>query len=547
MSNLLKNTNVHLVKQSYFNFKYQRNITFDSGNIYILKNQKIGISPLDQIIANTMELNNSIFNCNIEINIDLIVNSILNILEDYTYLNKIKFESKENCIRQNKIIFNFGNEFILEPDFGFDFFHSKDKFQFLGWDNDLQQFVQKDESNNYLEVEFDSDITDFSYSCVDKSGDTVDYVILQRMSQNNLYSQVTKEYVDNYISSSSGLNHDTKYISYTGRNMENTTNLKFNGIEKEVQINGTLRLLKQPIQNNHQQNLEYQNQKYNIFANHKHNQDYVLLKESESEPNYPIKENYFTLGKDQNINSEFIRLKQVANIQQYHNHDYLWKETNLSATGDTITGTDKFKNVVNSNLYYSTPYDNIDNIILNSNDSVIKQYIDKIKNPNYGKLFIGYYDFMRGNSINEGQTIASIDLTGWYEYYKQKINLNLSTTNFIVFPIITLLDFVIPNKQLQNTWNIGNQINSYPHLGYHGQSKFNFGKWNYPDESKRYIIDMQLNSQDIIYDIENNYSLSYATSGYFQNFRIYLIGGAIGYQFKYYDSFVDFLDNSVKI
>ncbi|HOZ55322.1 MAG TPA: hypothetical protein PK993_04720 [Clostridia bacterium] len=53
---------------------------------------------------------------------------------------------------------------------------------------------------------------------------------------------------------------------------------------------------------------------------------------------------------------------------------------------------------------------------------------------------------MRGNSINEGQTIASIDLTGWYEYYKQKINLNLSTTNFIVFPIITLLDFVIPNK-----------------------------------------------------------------------------------------------------
>ncbi|HOZ55324.1 MAG TPA: hypothetical protein PK993_04730 [Clostridia bacterium] len=46
-----------------------------------------------------MELNNSIFNCNIEINIDLIVNSILNLLEDYTYLNTIKFESKENCIR----------------------------------------------------------------------------------------------------------------------------------------------------------------------------------------------------------------------------------------------------------------------------------------------------------------------------------------------------------------------------------------------------------------------------------------------------------------
>lgn len=520
-------------------------------DIYVFNSLFVGKTSNNTLKTNLLNLEQTHFYENIITNNTYINNNVINITGNYLYLNRIFFEDQNlnlsKGIIQNILTLNYINPIDSNTLYGIQINYTNVKSQYIGWDSTLQQFVQKNYNGDYVKVDFVSDLN-ISFNGVQKDGDTINghLTLQQNTNPQDLSLQITKEYVDNYIISGVGLNHDNKYVSYTGRNMEDTQDLTYEGRSKEVSIEGKLRLLKTPIQNNHQVNLSYQKEKYQIFSTHNHNDLYLLKNQSTTYPFKPIKNNYFELGKDQSNQNEFLTLRQVSNNQTYHEHDYLWNTTEFSEQGQKVGTTNKFKNVLEANLEYTEPYIQPDDVIVDSKDSVIRQYLDKIKHPNYGKLFIGYYDFMRGNSLNEGQTVAQLDLTGWYEYYKQKINNDLQESDFIVFPIITLSDFFVPNKFSQALWN-GTPPEYYPYIGYHGQSKFKFGNWNYPNESEKYKININLYSQDIQYSQIDEYTLLTDTSGYFQNFRIYLIGGAIGYTFKYYTNFIDYLDTYQKV
>lgn len=359
--------------------------------------------------------------------------------------------------------------------------------------------------------------------------------------------QITKQFVDNYVQTGAGSNHDSKYVSYTGRNMDNTADITYQGRQKEVSMSGPLKLTKVPVQDMHQQNLEYVIIKNQQITNHDHNSDYLLKNINTKAPYKPLKKQWFQLGKDQETPQELLTLRQVQNQPDSHNHDYLWNETEYSNDGIKVSGTTKYKNVLDQNLQFSGTYNDIDVLLQNNNDSIIREYLDKIgKTINYGKLFFGYYDIMKGNSINEGITVAQLNLNGWYQYYIDKVNQNLLEADFLVFPIITILDLMVPNKQAQGVWS--SVIQNYPYTGYHGQTKLKFGNFSYPDPDKKYIINLQLSAHDISYDFDTNaYSTHEQTSGYFQNIRVNLIGGPIGNTFKYYSNFSDFLSTYIKL
>lgn len=557
MQNSIYNFSTRLIKQKYFNSIFNKNLTAMSDFI-VLNDQTFGTTALNTIIQNKILSVNCILNNTLLTN-TLIIRYRQEILNQLL-VNDIEFTNDYNqqMVKQDTIIFN-SNEQILEKEYGMKIRINSNDSQYIVWDQEEQCFVQRKENGDLQNILFDSESLQQSYILLSGQTMTGFLKLIRNINPINLKEQVTKEYIDTLSDNIITINHDNTYLNYTGRNMENTADLMYQGRSKEVQVTGPLILQNIPVLLMQQQNVQYFKQKKDsIILNHSHHNLYSLHSTSLLTPFNPIKYKYLTLGKDQVLDDELLTLEQIQDTTVSHEHDYLWSSSSDNTIDGDLTaiGSTKYKNVLEQNLKYTGAL-NSDQISTNNQDCVVRGYIDKIGGKlDFGKIFYGYYDYQKGNSVNEGILIGTINMLGWYNYYINNIYSDLLQSDFMVFPFIILKDQQMTNRKLQGSGLYGNvsitgassALNNLnigiPYTGYCGFSKMTFGHFTYPDITKKYIIQIAFNSQGVQLtgtDQEKGYQIF--SSGSFQNYRILLIGGALGYAFKYYSDLSAYLES----
>lgn len=539
MQNLKTQLSNSLLKGKIFS-QNALHLTVKESDINVLGSINIGNSSLNHTDISTINVNNLqqtntqiINDINLDVNQltinDSIKSDLFNLSGGFKILgNYIYFDQDEEYIYNN-------------TDFGFKFKVGLDKYIKLYWDNTEECFKQSYDDDSLAQVLFN--VLSIQNDYIKKSGDVMlGYLNLPlNIAPTSGYHLLTKSFIDQQETIILNKNHDSKYISITGRNMEDTEDIYFDGRQNEQQALGPIKIINNPISQNHIQNVNYlKHIRDTVVLQHKHNTLYQLRKQDFNEPILPTKTGYLQLGKDQQDPDEILKVGQVKDYPMYHEHEYLWNSSGISESGELVDGTQTYKNRFgeNTNLNYQSmsefPIDQIHN-----QSQIVRYYVDKqLSNFNVGKLFFGWYDYQKGNSISESKSDITISMLGWFNYYKEHIDSSITPDKFLVVPFITMKDFITPNKMLVdntpiNVGDIQNQRSYTPYTGYHGVNKSVFGHFTYPNQSIKYTINLKLYST-AIEQTSSGYTETGNIQGSFQNFRIMLMGGVIDKVFKYY-------------
>ncbi len=507
----------NLIKQSLYNVIIKKNLFLDK-SLFIFNDSIFG----DNNGTDQVRLNN-IVTSNLMCNNKLIINNLLKIVTQIT-IDILKVETihtfettNEIKFLQNKLKLSQSIQEDLES--GIRLHRNEDldplteEYIAFVWNNGEKCFTQKDHDGVLQRIYFDSILLNEFFILKDGAVLTGHLTLTTVTVIENIHEQITKQFVDNVIQQIISINHNNMYIPVTGIGMENTT-MYFEGREKEVQMYGPLVTSLQPNSEYHQVNVSYYLNRLNVVTSHKHNVLYSLRRGDTTNPHEPIKYDYFTLGKEQETPDELLTLSNLSILSEQHEHPYLWNTTGITDSGEEfidVWHTTFMKNVIKQNFRYdgSLTISQLNNNTIDDKDSITRSYIDSkihIK-KNQGRIIVGWYDYRQGPGCSTGLMRGTINMRGWFNYYRQFVNPDITEDKFLVIPIISLTEVQTWNRKFLKTkgqfesdyqGSVGqnscaiNQSKLIPYLGYLSQNRQVFGHYTHPDPTHMYIFEVQV-------------------------------------------------------